>query len=110
MSDNILFIVLLVFAILASVIVCGGFVTLMLPWLRAFMSGAPVSMLHIVGMRIRGNPPGLMVDTLAALKHRGVDATMHIVESTYLAHKGQPFTPAELADLVEQRLQGDTSR
>jgi uncharacterized protein YqfA (UPF0365 family) len=79
------------------------------PWLRAFLSGVPVSMFDVLAMRLRGNPPGLLIDTLLVLKHRGVEASMADIESTYLANKGQVHQPARLAGMVEERLRNRTA-
>lgn len=105
MNDNAAF--LLVSAGLVLLMTIGSLLVLLLAfrvWLRAFLSGARVSVIDILGMRLRGNPPGLLVDALLALRHRSVDASLRDVESTYVAHKGMPMSPIELAELVEQRL------
>jgi uncharacterized protein YqfA (UPF0365 family) len=103
-------IVLLVMAILPLVVLllfAVLFGALFLSWLRAFLSGAPVSILQLIGMRFRGVPPRLIVDTLVALVHRGHPhdrARCYLVESTYLARRGLIETPEQLADLVEKQL------
>jgi uncharacterized protein YqfA (UPF0365 family) len=72
-------------------------------WVRGLLGGVRVSLPDVVGMRLRRTPAGLVVDALLTLKYRGVEASTAEVESAYIAHKGQPFTPTELADLVIQR-------
>lgn len=74
------------------------------PWLRAFLGGAPVPLVNILAMRLRGNPPGLLIDVFLALRQRGIAATMQDVEKTYIARKGEGLDVSRLADLVEQRL------
>jgi uncharacterized protein YqfA (UPF0365 family) len=68
------------------------------------LGGAQLSLLELIGMRLRGNPPGLIVDALLVLTHRGVRATAADVESTYMAHKGTGISLTELVDLVQDRL------
>src|SRR5262249_29827081 len=87
----ILFAVMILFTLVARV------------WIRAFLGGAPISILNLLAMWLRGNPAGFLVDTLLALKHRGIDSNPGEVETAYIAYKGQPFNPNELADLVLER-------
>ena len=63
------------------------FVSVILPWGRAFMSGAPVGMFSIIGMRMRGCPPPFLVDAYCALVHSGHDVTIQQVESCYISRK-----------------------
>ena len=63
------------------------FLTMLLPWKRAFMSGAKVTLFSIVGMHMRGCPPGFLVDAYCALVHSGHDITIGQVESCYIANK-----------------------
>ena len=94
----------------ASLIGCVGWLlTLVLTfltfrvWIRGRLGGVRVSILEIVGTRLRGAPPGLLVDAMLDLKRRGVEASAAEVESAYLRRKEERFTAAELADLVLQR-------
>ena len=63
------------------------FLTMLLPWKRAFMSGAKVTLFSIVGMHMRGCPPAFLVDAYCALAHAGHDITIQQVESCYIANK-----------------------
>jgi uncharacterized protein YqfA (UPF0365 family) len=75
-------------AILTFAITClAKFVSVILRWKRAFMSGAKVSMLSIIGMRMRGCPPQFLVDAYCALVHSGHDVTIQQVESCYISRK-----------------------
>lgn len=59
---------------------------LFIPWLRAFTSGAPVSLTSIIGMTFRGNSPRQLIDALIILKQRGREAvTIAEIERFYLA-------------------------
>ncbi len=75
-------------AVLTFVIIrVADFVSIILPWKRAFMSGAKVSMFSIIGMRMRGCPPPFIVDAYCALVHSGHDVTIQQVESCYISRK-----------------------
>jgi len=72
-------------------------------WLRAFLFGVPVSLLEILGARLRGNPPALLVDAYIALKHGGADVTFRDVENAYFDARTRIVTSNELVDVVNQR-------
>lgn len=96
-EDMVVLCLALLLPILVSFVLFTGLFRI---WLRAFLSGQPVLLLQILGARLRGNPPALLVDTLLALKHRGESSTLDEVEKVYISHKGHEFTPGELADVV----------
>ena len=81
----------------------AGLFSVLRVWVRGVLGGVRVSILDVIGMKLRRNPPGLLLDTALALKHRGFEVGVQEVETAYMAYKGQPFTPSELADLVVQR-------
>jgi len=70
------------------------------PWLQAIMAGAPVSIIHIIGMRMRGNPPELIIPAYISLHHSGDMIPLSEVESTYIANPGRIHTVKELVDEV----------
>ncbi len=90
--------------VLLFLVVAIIFFTALRPWIRGLTGGAYVPLLNILGMRLRGCPPGLIIDTLVTLHHRGLGATIEEVESTYLAHRDERLETAQLADFVEERL------
>ena len=57
-------------ALLAVLFVAAVFALLFVPWMRAFMSGGRMD-IQLLGMRLRGTPPALIVDALVMLVHRG---------------------------------------
>ena len=74
-------------------------------WLQALLTGTPVSIAEIIGMRLRRTPPQLIVHATIALRQRGVQATAKGVESCYLAFAiGQQLTADQLADLYVQKV------
>jgi uncharacterized protein YqfA (UPF0365 family) len=96
-----------VVALIFLVMIATVFASLFLPWLRGFMGGAPVTILQLIGMRIRGVPPRLIVDALITLVHRGHPpdrGRYYLAESLYLAQRGLIQSPEQLADQVEKQL------
>jgi uncharacterized protein YqfA (UPF0365 family) len=108
--------ILLVFTVVVLAVMLAMAVVLAMllrPWLRAFLSGAPISVVQLVGMRLRGVPSGLIVDALVTLVHRGHvhdPRRCRIAESIYLAQRGLIGSPEQLADLVEKELAAGTMR
>ena len=77
-------IVILILAIIALVcaIVVFSFLN---TWLKAMLAGAPVSMLTLVAMRLRGVPYGMIVDSRIMAVKAGRDLTVNPLEEHYLA-------------------------
>ncbi|QEG02081.1 SigmaW regulon antibacterial [Stieleria maiorica] len=63
------------------------FLRILWPWQRAMMSGAQVSLVSILRMRLKGCPVPFLVDAHSALVHSGDKIEMDQVEACYLAHK-----------------------
>jgi|SRR6478752_805563 len=112
-AGNTVFVALFIAAVLpllALLFVSMLFAPLFGPWMRGCLSGAPVSVSQLIGMRLRGSPPRLIVDALVTLVHRGFPydrAMSYSVESTYLAQRGMLQSSEQLADLVEKSLRTD---
>jgi uncharacterized protein YqfA (UPF0365 family) len=96
--------VAMILAVLASL---AMFVLVARPWLRAAANGAPLSFFSILGMRLRGNPPSLLIDAYVALQHDGVNATIAEVEKTYIVNRGRVRTPSDLVDLAKNKKSGE---
>jgi uncharacterized protein YqfA (UPF0365 family) len=73
------------------------------PWMRAMMSGAPVSVMSILGMRLRGTPPNLVIDAYIQLHMRGNETELSEVERQYIAYSNRIRTSGDLVDLVGQQ-------
>lgn len=54
-------------------------------WLKAWLSGAPVSIANLIAMRLRGVPYSLIVDSRITMAKAGVDIHSDQVEQHYLA-------------------------
>ena len=76
-------------------------VVLFLPhWLRALLSGEPVPLAVLIGMRVRGNPPGKLVNAYIMLRKQGHDVNMAELEVTCIAQGLQHKMPDEIARAV----------
>lgn len=99
---------LLVFVVamlaLFALVVVSVFLLFVRPWLRAFLHGAPVSIVQIAGMRLRGNPPSLLIDAYIALKRADVVVTIGQVENVYIDARNRVSTSDELTEIVEKRV------
>lgn len=73
-------------------------------WRRATFSGVPISFGEILGMRLRGTPPALIVDAAIALAKRGRTASLQQVEATYPGYGRATRDSVELADMVDTAL------
>ena len=73
-------------------------------WVQALLTNTPVSLIGIIGMRLRGTPPRLILHAAIALRQRGEMVTVEEVERCYLAHGiGRSMSATELADLVSEK-------
>lgn len=88
-------------------------------WFQAYMTGVPLSLSQIIGMRFRKVDPRAVVQTLIITKHAGIELACHEVERAYLQgtnlqrialalvrakKEGRDFTYRQLvdADLMEE--------
>ena len=102
MPEDFLIVAVAILAVFALIL----FTVLLLlvrPWLRAALNAVPVSLLHIVAMRLRGNPPMLLVDAYIALNRAGRSVTISDVEKVYIDNRNWVSTSNDLAELVQQR-------
>jgi uncharacterized protein YqfA (UPF0365 family) len=54
-------------------------------WITALASGVRVSLVSLIGMRLRKIPPSLIVNTLINARKAGLDVTTDMLETHYLA-------------------------
>jgi uncharacterized protein YqfA (UPF0365 family) len=66
-------------------IVIGIFFYFIKVWVRAWMSGARVKLLNLLGMKLRGVPPTLIVDGRIRAVKAGLDVDSDPLEAHYLA-------------------------
>src|SRR5688572_9824386 len=99
--------VLAAFVVLLAVLTI--FLLLGRHWIKAMMSGTPVSLFALIGMLLRGNPRSLLVDAYIQLNHRGSPATIADVELAYIANRHRVRTSHDLVSFVEERLAAQAS-
>jgi len=109
MQNSTLFALLLMIAMLGFLflVVVALYVLLFQPWLRAIMHGLSVTMLQIVGMRLRGNSPSLLIDACVSLRRKGASITIVDVENVYIDHKSRISTSDDLARWVKKNVDQD---
>lgn len=70
-------------------------------WVRALTSGVPIHVLHIVGMKLRGNPARLLIDAYILLSKAGVQTTLDETEYVFMQNRNRVRIPEELVRLVK---------
>ena len=103
MNDNVIWLIAAVVALMGVLVVFVFALSMARPWLRAMMSGAPVSLISILGMRLRGTPPNLVIDAYIQLRMRGNETGLADVERQYIAQQQRVRSSGDLVDLVEQQ-------
>jgi uncharacterized protein YqfA (UPF0365 family) len=95
--------VVFVAALLCVVLLSIAFLVLVVkPWLRAFLHGTPVSLIHVVGMRLRGNPPAILVDAYIQLHRAGLEPTIAELEHCYIDSRSRIITSWDLVDVFSR--------
>lgn len=77
--------IILIVVALAVIIMGSLLLRFVFLYVRALVSGAAVSMGKLIGMRIRGVPAALIVDTRITAVKAGIDISSDLLESHYLA-------------------------
>ena len=72
------------------------------PWLRAMMHGTPVSVVNIIGTRLRGNPVTLLIDAYILIHRAGIPATYYEVENIYVDTRSRISTYDDLVEIVKR--------
>lgn len=72
-------------------------------WLRAFLHGTPVPLISIIAMRLRGNPPSLLIDAYIMLRRAQISTTIGDVENAYIDARNRVATSDDLVELVKKR-------
>jgi len=88
--------------VLGIVLVAGIGFLIIRPWLRMKLTGGRGSLLRILFMRLRGNPPMLIVDAYTALLHSGEEVRLMEVESQYVANRAKILTASDLMEFVRE--------
>ncbi len=77
-------------------------VRIVAPWLRLLTSGGKGSFCHVVGMRLRGNPPFLIIDAYLSLLHSGEEITLRELESHYIANRTRVMNSEDLVRSMQR--------
>jgi uncharacterized protein YqfA (UPF0365 family) len=102
-STRLLLFALAVIAIVFTFACTFLFLMVVRPWLRALGHGTPVSMVSIIGMRLRGNPPVLLIDAYIALHRASVATTIADVENTYIDNRTRVRNSEDLVHFVKSK-------
>ena len=100
--NPVLFVVFAVLAVFA-LIFFAVFAMVFRPWLRACLHGTPVPFPQIIAMRLRGNPPILLIDAYINLRRAEISTTIGEVENVYIDSRSRILTSDDLVNLVKQR-------
>ncbi len=72
--------------VIVLVIIFGGiFLHFLQIWIRAFAARAPVSIVNLIGMRLRGIPPAIVVNARIMSVKAGIEMATDGLEAHYLA-------------------------
>lgn len=74
------------------------------PWMFAWASGSPVPIPVLLGMRLRGTPPMLLISAYVALRKRGHDIDLNALEAGYLSHPSEFRAIDDLVRWAERTL------
>lgn len=77
--------IIIVATLLAAIVVLVVIVTFVGTWLKALLAGAPVSMLTLLAMKLRGVPYGMIVDARITAVKSGLNLSIAQLEEHYLA-------------------------
>jgi uncharacterized protein YqfA (UPF0365 family) len=69
-------------------------------WIQAHLTHVRVSLLDLVGMKIRRTPPELIIRAAITLMQRNLDVPVVEIEACYLGHRDSVKNAMELATLV----------
>jgi uncharacterized protein YqfA (UPF0365 family) len=106
MNNDVILVVAIVAALVFLVFLVLFFSVFRL-WIQALLSGVPVSVFEIIGMRLRRTPATLIIHAAIVLAQRGRKITPKQIESVYLGYGQGIMTATELVDLVVDKVPTD---
>ncbi len=74
-----------IIAAIAALVVLFVVISFINTWLKALLAGAPVSILTLIAMRLRGVPYGMIVDSRIMAVKAGLNLSINQLEEHYLA-------------------------
>ena len=84
---SIFFIVVFVIILLTMALLMAVFLCFFRIWTKALASKCHVPFVHLIGMKLRGSPPSLLVDVLVALHASGIEVGMAEIEAVYIVNR-----------------------
>lgn len=94
--------VMVIFLIAILVAIVWMAIVLVRPWTQSYLFGLPVSFLSLLGMRLRGTPPTMIIDAYVVLRHAGINITPRDVELVYTANRDDITTSNDLIQIAKQ--------
>ena len=101
MEDLVLVILLSCMGIAALVLMIFALV-MFRQWFRLFLSGGRASLIHVIAMRLRGNPVNLIVDAYIMLVQSGTNVSLGEVESYYVVNRSRIMSAADLYNCLHE--------
>jgi uncharacterized protein YqfA (UPF0365 family) len=100
-NGNQVFVVIAAVTALVFLVFLVLFFSVLRLWIQALLTGTPISIVEIIGLRLRRIPPQLIVHTAITLAQRGVRAPVREIVDCYLKHGvGRDMNATQLATLV----------
>lgn len=93
-------ILLLIFSLVWIALFCAFSWLVLFPWMHAQSAGRPVALGHVLRMRLKGLPAGLILDAYARLVREGSATSLDQVEEVYRLHRQAVRTAEDLVRLV----------
>jgi uncharacterized protein YqfA (UPF0365 family) len=95
--------VILIAVAIAILVVMVLFLSFIRIWIKAMTSGVPISLIRIIGMKLRGNPAELLIDTHIILTKQQNSATLDETEYTYMENRNRVRSSDDLIRLVKEK-------
>ncbi len=84
-NERLILVMFVVLALVWILFVFGFLILFFKPWIQAVLSGSPISIFALFGMRLRGSPAKMLIQAYTMLRMRGLDVKIADVERTYIA-------------------------
>jgi uncharacterized protein YqfA (UPF0365 family) len=102
MATQVVLVILIAVAI-AILVVMVLFLSFIRIWIKAITSGVPISLIRIIGMKLRGNPTELLIDAHIILTKQQSSATLDETEYTYMENRNRVRSSDDLIRLVREK-------
>lgn len=101
---------IIVVVVVGTVVVLWAMVAaaVVYPWMQALMAGAKIPLTRILGMKMRGSDPKLLIPVYITLVHSGEKIPIAEIESIYMANKFAVTNAGDLLRLVRDHTKSQT--